>query len=202
MGLIFDKIDAEVAAREGLIAAAGVGRLHLLPMRDRSLIEKRTRNIRAIRNDAAAKLGVLPGFEVVKFGQTFRVDFHKPNKTGWGFIGPRGVHQIYASATNLSTGKVHIWNGARKERLQCPNMPTGIRTANVIGTDAQGDPVYNYDLSRRRAQSVVQALIDLGVPADLLVSRGYGPSRPIGDNRTSEGRALNRRVDFRTIVAD
>ncbi|MCB9675767.1 MAG: OmpA family protein [Alphaproteobacteria bacterium] len=69
-------------------------------------------------------------------------------------------------------------------------------------TDAQGDPVYNYDLSRRRAQSVVQALIDLGVPADLLVSRGYGPSRPIGDNRTSEGRALNRRVDFRTIVAD
>ena len=69
-------------------------------------------------------------------------------------------------------------------------------------TDALGDPVYNYDLSRRRAQSVVDALLDLGVPPELLMARGYGPSRPVSDNDTDEGRALNRRVDFRTIVAD
>ncbi|MEZ4317860.1 MAG: OmpA family protein [Myxococcota bacterium] len=69
-------------------------------------------------------------------------------------------------------------------------------------TDSLGDPVYNYDLSRRRAQSVVQALVELGVPPELLVARGYGPSRPVSDNATDAGRALNRRVDFRTIVAD
>jgi len=69
-------------------------------------------------------------------------------------------------------------------------------------SDSSGDTEYNYDLSRRRAQSVVDALTTLGVPPDLIIARGYGPSRPIADNASEQGRAENRRVDFKTVVAD
>ncbi|MCA9571035.1 MAG: OmpA family protein, partial [Myxococcales bacterium] len=78
-----------------------------------------------------------------------------------------------------------------------------IRRVEVQGhTDPTGGPEYNFELSRRRALSIVRALEARGVPPDLLVARGYGPSRPIADNATPEGRALNRRVDFRTVLAE
>ncbi len=78
-----------------------------------------------------------------------------------------------------------------------------IRRVEVQGhSDPTGEQVYNYDLSRRRAESIVAALAALGVPPELLEARGYGPSRPIADNATPQGQALNRRVDFRTILID
>lgn len=67
-------------------------------------------------------------------------------------------------------------------------------------TDPTGGTRLNFDLSRRRAATVVQALVELGVPPDMLEARGYGPSRPLVDNSTSEGRAVNRRVDFKTVL--
>ena len=75
-----------------------------------------------------------------------------------------------------------------------------IRRVEVQGhTDPTGDSAYNYDLSTRRAATIVARLVELGVPPELLEARGYGPSRPIAPNDTAEGRAKNRRVDFRII---
>jgi OOP family OmpA-OmpF porin len=60
-----------------------------------------------------------------------------------------------------------------------------------IGTDA-----YNQGLSERRANAVMNYLVDHGVDASRLSTTGYGESRPIASNQTREGRALNRRVEL------
>lgn len=62
-------------------------------------------------------------------------------------------------------------------------------------TDSMGSHDYNMNLSQERADAVRQALISrFGVAADRLTAKGYGPTKPLADNGTPEGRAQNRRV--------
>lgn len=63
-------------------------------------------------------------------------------------------------------------------------------------TDNVGNYKFNVDLSERRAQAVRDYLIKRGVPATSLTAHGYGPDKPIADNKTKAGRAQNRRVEF------
>jgi outer membrane protein OmpA-like peptidoglycan-associated protein len=63
-------------------------------------------------------------------------------------------------------------------------------------TDNASSEAYNQDLSTRRASWVRQYLIQKGIAAERLESAGFGLSRPIDTNATSEGRANNRRVEF------
>ncbi|MCB0710927.1 MAG: OmpA family protein [Ignavibacteriae bacterium] len=74
-----------------------------------------------------------------------------------------------------------------------------IRVEIGAHTDWDGTDDYNIKLSQRRAQSVVNWLIDSGVSESRLVSKGYGESKPIATNETDEGRALNRRVEFKLV---
>ena len=62
-----------------------------------------------------------------------------------------------------------------------------------IGTDE-----YNQKLSERRAAAVVKWLVDNGVAANRLAVVGYGETKPKYDNKTEDGRKLNRRVEFVT----
>jgi outer membrane protein OmpA-like peptidoglycan-associated protein len=66
-------------------------------------------------------------------------------------------------------------------------------------TDSINSDGYNQQLSERRAAACVYYLIGKGIEADRLYSEGKGESEPIASNQTSEGRALNRRVEFRLI---
>jgi len=67
----------------------------------------------------------------------------------------------------------------------------------VVGhTDMQGGFEYNMDLSRRRAQRVVEALAEDGISKDRLSPVGVGPAAPVASNDSEEGRALNRRVEI------
>jgi len=63
-------------------------------------------------------------------------------------------------------------------------------------TDNIGEATYNQDLSRERAESVMEYLVGKGVPRERLVAEGFGFSRPIAPNDNEEGRAKNRRVEF------
>jgi outer membrane protein OmpA-like peptidoglycan-associated protein len=68
-------------------------------------------------------------------------------------------------------------------------------------TDSSGKPAYNMKLSQERAKNVMDYLIQQGVAADRITSVGFGETRPIGDNKTKAGRALNRRVDVVMVKA-
>ncbi len=62
--------------------------------------------------------------------------------------------------------------------------------------DSTNTDAHNQKLSERRADAVFQYLVARGVAADRMTTKGYGESRPIADNKTKEGRALNRRVEL------
>lgn len=68
-------------------------------------------------------------------------------------------------------------------------------------TDNKGTAAYNKKLSLRRAQSVRDYLVSLGVDAKKLVVRGEGLTKPVADNSTEEGRAKNRRVELEVVGA-
>ncbi|MEM9564649.1 MAG: OmpA family protein [Actinomycetota bacterium] len=64
-------------------------------------------------------------------------------------------------------------------------------------TDDVGPFATNLELSLRRANSVRDSLIDLGIPEERMRVQGAGPAQPIADNQTEEGRASNRRIELR-----
>jgi OmpA-OmpF porin, OOP family len=68
-------------------------------------------------------------------------------------------------------------------------------------TDNVGGAAYNKDLSRRRAESVMRALVTRGIARDRLEAEGFGFEKPITSNATALGRAKNRRVEF-TILSE
>src|SRR5215467_6191893 len=69
------------------------------------------------------------------------------------------------------------------------------------GTDAVGNADYNYSLSERRANSVIQYLgSKYNIPAHKIYLIGLGKDKPVEDNKTREGRAANRRVDIRLMT--
>ena len=63
-------------------------------------------------------------------------------------------------------------------------------------TDSSGSLKLNEGLSKDRAASVKDYLVTIGMDANRLTSEGYGPSRPIADNKTAAGRQQNRRVEI------
>jgi len=58
---------------------------------------------------------------------------------------------------------------------------------------------WNRELSQRRAQAVVKYLTDKGIAPERLDAKGFGPDRPVSSNETAEGRAQNRRVEFKVL---
>ncbi|WKN30035.1 OmpA family protein [Porifericola rhodea] len=62
-------------------------------------------------------------------------------------------------------------------------------------TDSSGSDSYNQQLSEKRAGSVSEYLLSLGVSSSRLTTKGYGEEQPIADNDTANGRQQNRRVE-------
>jgi len=101
-----------------------------------------------------------------------------------------GVHFAFDSA-KLTSEAISILDGA----LAAINANPGAHLTVEGHTDGTGSDSYNYDLSQRRAQSVVNHLSSNGVEASRMSSVGKGASNPVAANDTSEGRAQNRRVE-------
>ena len=63
-------------------------------------------------------------------------------------------------------------------------------------TDNVGNKEFNKTLSQQRADAVMAYLTEKGIDANRLISKGYGMEKPVADNATEDGKALNRRVEF------
>jgi len=67
-------------------------------------------------------------------------------------------------------------------------------------TDSMGSEKGNQKISEKRAESAKKYLMDkFNIPGDRMIVKGYGSTKPIADNGTKEGRAKNRRVEFKII---
>jgi len=66
-------------------------------------------------------------------------------------------------------------------------------------TDNVGNASYNLTLSEQRAQSVIDYLVSKGCNKNNLIAKGYGDTKPITSNDSEDGRAKNRRVEFRIL---
>lgn len=67
-------------------------------------------------------------------------------------------------------------------------------------TDNVGTADYNKTLSTNRAKSVYDYLVSKGINPNRLSYAGYGFTKPIASNNTPEGRALNRRTEFKIVA--
>ena len=97
-----------------------------------------------------------------------------------------GNAKIFASSDGLLDEVASIFK----------DHPEIVRVEVQGHTDNVGTKPYNQRLSDTRSDAVRKALIARGVDQKRLVSKGYAFERPIADNATEEGRAVNRRVQF------
>ncbi|WP_260956800.1 OmpA family protein [Pseudomonas citri] len=106
----------------------------------------------------------------------------------------RDVHFEFNKATLTAADKEVLSSVAT--RLKQENASAQLRVTGH--TDSVGSDAYNRRLSEKRANSVVQYLVESGVPRASFVSvSGAGESQPVADNKTAEGRAMNRRTEIR-----
>ena len=88
-------------------------------------------------------------------------------------------------------------NGVLKEIADAIKSNTGIKIKIIGHTDSDGSDADNLELSRRRAEAVKEALVkEWNIDAAALQTDGKGEGEPVSDNKTKEGKAQNRRVEF------
>lgn len=114
---------------------------------------------------------------------------------------------------NVATGKIDIlekvYFDTGKATIQDRSFPLLDEVAQVLArnpqltkvvveghTDSTGSARLNTKLSADRAKAVAAYLVGKGTDAARLDSKGFGSSRPVGDNKTAAGRDSNRRVEF------
>jgi len=98
-----------------------------------------------------------------------------------------------SGGSEISNDSFALLNSIGDTAKQCPSAHF-----DVVGhTDSVGKLSFNLRLSELRAQAVVDYLIGLELSAERFSAIGRGPNQPVGDNDTAEGRAANRRIEFK-----
>jgi OOP family OmpA-OmpF porin len=102
----------------------------------------------------------------------------------------------FASATAVNDKEAQARLDDLVSKLQGVNLEVII----VVGhTDNVGSTAANQRLSLQRAEAVKKYLVSKGIEPNRIYTEGKGPSQPIADNRTPEGRAKNRRVEIEVV---
>ncbi len=111
-------------------------------------------------------------------------------------------HPVAETAVHFAFNKADL-SAKSKEALdqllaEVPNTK-GYLLVIEGNTDWVGSATYNYKLSERRAEAVVQYLSEKNIPAHKIYVIGLGKDKTAADNKTAEGRAQNRRVEIRLM---
>jgi outer membrane protein OmpA-like peptidoglycan-associated protein len=117
--------------------------------------------------------------------------------------------KVNAERIDLNEKIYFSYDKSKIEEISFPLLDEVVRALNenqrfnvaVQGhTDSKGDPDYNQTLSEERTQAVVEYLVSHGIARERLRAEGFGESRPVESNKTSEGREMNRRVEFLVTI--
>jgi outer membrane protein OmpA-like peptidoglycan-associated protein len=111
----------------------------------------------------------------------------------------RGTVITLSGGVLFATGQSTLLAGAQTQLNQVADaLKTQAEHHFLVGghTDNQGNDRINDELSTQRANAVRDYLIVRGVSADAITAQGFGSHQPIADNHTTEGRAMNRRVEI------
>lgn len=126
-----------------------------------------------------------------------------PNTPAGARVGPGGCDCDYTLSLEFAVNSAEL-SAADKAKIDAiipvlKNPKVAFIAGEVDGyTDSTGEEAYNVDLSKRRAQAVVDYVKSQGVNlGDRFVVRGFGEAYPVASNDTKEGRAQNRRVVLR-----
>jgi len=110
---------------------------------------------------------------------------------GWAF-GLSGKVLFGSDVESLNAPSTEI-----VQRIGRALLGVGIERVRVDGhTDASGKEAYNQQLSQRRAKSVANVLVSVGMKEENIQLRGLGSSAPVASNATAAGRTENRRVSI------
>jgi len=115
---------------------------------------------------------------------------------------PEPEKPVVLHGVNFETNKTILFDAAKTLLNQvAESLKERPDVKVVIGghADSRGNDEHNMKLSQGRAEAAMQYLISQGVSADRLTAKGYGETQPIGDNKTEEGRAQNRRVELKRM---
>ena len=99
----------------------------------------------------------------------------------------------------FAVGKADLTPDLKTSLAKISGILMVFKTSNVIvegHTDNSGSEEFNMTLSQKRAENVMNFMVEQGVAASRLTAKGYGLTKPIAENDTPEGRAKNRRVDL------
>lgn len=158
-----------------------------------------------------ARLLNIPNMEINPLG--ICIAFHNPSDNNNGYIKnvrmAKGAVPLYDKF--LTDGKF-VTTGIKFDVNKATIKPESMGTINYVvkmmqdhpelnfsvegHTDSDGDEESNQKLSEARAKAVLDIMVKAGISEDRLRSKGYGESKPMTDNATSEGKAQNRRVEF------
>jgi len=126
---------------------------------------------------------------------------NKVDQNGCRLLGENG--SLVLSGVTFATGKAVLTKQGKAtldtvatQMTQYFSEVPSLRVEVGGHTDSTGSAKKNLTLSQRRAESAMKYLVSKGLDANRLVAKGYGPDKPIADNKTKEGRAQNRRVEL------
>ncbi|MBN4081614.1 OmpA family protein [bacterium AH-315-C07] len=114
----------------------------------------------------------------------------KPLAVGETFV----LNSIYFKVDSFALEKRSLFE--LKNVIEFLNFKNKVKFEILGHTDSSGDPEENKLLSNNRARSVYEYLTENGIDKDRLSYKGFGASKPVASNETTDGKAKNRRTEF------
>jgi OmpA-OmpF porin, OOP family len=99
-------------------------------------------------------------------------------------------------AVNFTKGSAVLSDDGKRALDQVAKCLSADKYEVAGHTDSDGSDAMNQKLSEARAKSVVAYLVTKGVAQARMMAAGYGESKPVADNNSTEGKAKNRRITF------
>src|SRR3984957_9164536 len=117
-------------------------------------------------------------------------------ETRFSVISTTGAIYFKSGSAELDAASDPLLNSVADIANRCPSVKV-----EVSGhTDSTGNASSNQTLSEARAQAVVDYLVAHGLAQSRITSTGYGGTKPVAPNANEEGRAKNRRIEFRVVM--